>query len=215
MITLALRIGDKYGPEYETYLNSKIDVTWIREPFSPKVLLQWNKMIGMTLDTNDPICVIDIDILLLNDYMDLFNYPIKPGQFIGIPSWWGDTEDPSYTINGGFYKYFPKDCRYIYEKFVKDPQYWQEFYIKNETTIGPVNGEQYFVEDSVKENLELITVPPSWVCRMAEEGKFEREEKYKEITGNEYMYLGDFHPDIKLAHYTHSLNKVKSDFHYI
>ena len=32
--------------------------------------------------------------------------------------------------------------------------------------------------------------------------------KYNDITGNEYIYLGEeFHEDIKFVHFTHSLNK--------
>ena len=32
--------------------------------------------------------------------------------------------------------------------------------------------------------------------------------KYREVTGNEYIYLGDkFHSDIKMVHFTHSMNK--------
>ena len=36
----------------------------------------------------------------------------------------------------------------------------------------------------------------------------ELTNKYNEITGNDYIYLGDeFHEDIKFVHFTHSLNK--------
>ena len=32
--------------------------------------------------------------------------------------------------------------------------------------------------------------------------------KYQKLTGNEYIYLGgEFHPDIKLVHFTHHANK--------
>jgi len=32
--------------------------------------------------------------------------------------------------------------------------------------------------------------------------------KYKAKTGNPYLFLGDeFHPDIKMVHFTHSMNK--------
>ena len=33
------------------------------------------------------------------------------------------------------------------------------------------------------------------------------EEKYTEITGNKYLYKDDFHPNIKMVHFTNSLNK--------
>ena len=66
MKILAVRIGDKYGPEYEKYLEKKLpshEFIWIREPYHPDVQLQWNKMWAMQLDIDEPICVLDIDIL--------------------------------------------------------------------------------------------------------------------------------------------------------
>ena len=38
----------------------------------------------MQMDIDEPICVIDIDILLVNDYNKLFDYPIKKGQFLAM-----------------------------------------------------------------------------------------------------------------------------------
>ena len=40
------------------------------------MLLQWNKMY-MNLDIDEPVVVMDIDVLLTNNYKDLFEYPIK------------------------------------------------------------------------------------------------------------------------------------------
>ena len=82
-----------------------------------------------------------------------------------------------------------------------------------------VNGEQYFVEDSVKEKLELITLPKAWFTRWVTDesinyGKdmtqwqIQLTNKYIKLTGNDYIYLGgEFHEDIKFVHFTHSLNK--------
>ena len=172
MKILAVRIGEKYGPEYEDYLEKKLSgegytLEWIREPYHPKVTLQWNKMWGMQLDQDDPICVMDIDVLLMGDYKKIFDYPIKQGQFLAMPGWWRDTKKEGYFINGGFFKYYPKDCKYIYDKFMSDIHGWQRYYIDNGVTKGPVNGEQYFVEDSVKERLQLIMLPNHWFTRWA------------------------------------------------
>ena len=222
MKIIAVRIGDKYGPEYETYLENKLpehEFIWVRESINSLIQLQWNKMVGMDLNTDEPICVIDIDIILINEYKKIFDYPIHRGQFAAMPGWWRDTDYAQYKINGGFFKYYPKDCKYIYDKFMSDPVSWQKHYIENGTTKGPVNGEQYFVEDSVREQLELVILPESWFCRMLAEDVMEDKEmynnwlakknaKYSTITGNPYMYLGgDFYPDIKLVHFTHSANK--------
>ena len=71
MKLVTARIGNKYGSEYETYLEKKLpdyEFIWAREPIQDNVQLQWNKMYGMNLDIDEPICVMDIDVLLINDY---------------------------------------------------------------------------------------------------------------------------------------------------
>ena len=222
MKIVAVRIGDKYGPEYEKYLEKKLpnhEFIWVREPYDDGVVLQWNKMWGMQLDIDEPICVMDIDVLLVNDYEKIFDYPVKRGQFVAMPGWWRDTSKNGYKINGGFFKYYPKDCKYIFDKFMTDPHHWQHYYINNGTTKGPVNGEQYFVEDSANEKLELVTLSDAWFTRWVTDesinyGKdmtqwqIQLTNKYIKLTGNDYIYLGgEFHEDIKFVHFTHSLNK--------
>ena len=105
MKIVAIRIGDRYGLEYEKYLEDKLseyEFIWIRKPIRDDVLLQWNKMYAMSLDIDEPVVVMDIDVLLTNNYKELFEYPIKKGQFVSIPGWWRDTENKRYKINGGF-----------------------------------------------------------------------------------------------------------------
>jgi hypothetical protein len=221
MKLVTVRIGKKYGPEYETYLEKKLpdcEFIWVREPIQDNVMLQWNKMYGMNLDIDEPICVMDIDILLVNDYKKIFEYPIERGEFLAKPGWWRDTNSEKYKINGGFFKYYPKDVKYIYDKFMQRPGYWQNYYIENKTTKGPVNGEQYFVEDSVRERLKLKLLPNAWFTRWTIDGlptvrdikewQINLTSKYKKVSGNDYVYLGNqFHPDIKMVHFTHSMNK--------
>ncbi len=222
MDIVAIRIGTKYGQEYEDYLNKKLskhNIIWIHEPYHPDVTLQWNKMWGMQMDTDEPICVMDIDVLLVGDYEKIFDFPIKRGQFAAMPGWWRDTEKEGYTINGGFFKYYPKDCKYIYDKFMLNIRGWQAHYIEAGIAKGPVNGEQYFVEDSAKERLELVTLPDAWFTRWVTDesinyGKdmtkwqVQLTNKYRKLTGNDYIYLGgEFHEDIKLVHFTHRMNQ--------
>ncbi len=214
MIVFCVRIGDKYGPEYETYINdklSKYDVRWIREPINSSIRLQWNKMLPMSLDIDEPVCVMDIDVILVNDYEQIFDHPIERGEFLGAPDWWQDRDD--YHLNGGFFKYYPSDCKYIYDKFMDDPKYWQMHYIKNGTTIGPVNGEQYFVEDSVNERLTLKLLPDAWFTRYRNDEPIgwliDINMLYVKRTGNNYLKLDVFHPDIKFIHYTFASNKPR------
>ena len=40
------------------------------------------------------------------------------------------------------------------------------------------------------------------------EWKTNISSKYKKVSGNNYVYLGgEFHSDIKMVHFTHSMNK--------
>ena len=232
MKIVIVRIGDKYGPEYETYLKKKLsdyELIWIHKPIQDNIWYQWNKMAAMNLDIDEPICVMDIDILLVNDYKEVFDYPIEHGQFLAMPSWWGGALKGDYKINGGFFKYYPKECKYIWNAFISDPMKWQRHYIKNGTTMGPVNGEQYFVEDHVKKHLELITLPDEWFTRWSS-GELALwpggsnyimwmesiTKKWRETTGHDYIYLGgEFFPTIKMVHFTRPENKPHDwiDYH--
>ena len=150
--------------EYEEYLESKLpeyEFIWVREPIREDVILQWNKMYGMSLDIDEPICVMDIDIILTNDYKEVFEFPIKRGEFACMPGWWREDakDEVPYPMNGGFFKYYPKDCRYIYDEFMSNTDHWQQYYIKNGVTKGPVNGEQYFVWDQAKKQLDMKLLP--------------------------------------------------------
>lgn len=202
MKIFCVRIGNKYGPEYEDYINSKLDnVTWIREPFDPRVHLQWNKLYPMSLDIDEPVVVLDIDIVLRGDYMDMINYPIERGQFVGIHTWWHDCIDHSQFLQGGFQKYYPKDCRYIFDKFMADPGGWQVHYTMNGKTEGHLNGEQNFVQDSVLERLEFVSVPKEWVTPWRSNPSKEWVYQMTEIYPGEYLWLGEFNPQIRFVHY--------------
>ena len=211
MKIFCLRIGDKYGPEYEDYINKMLndyEVVWIREAVSKSIPLQWNKIQFMNLDTDDPIVVLDIDIILRKDYKELFEYPIERGEFLSIPAWW-NSKYPKWKINGGFQKYYPRDCKYIYEAFMKNPKHWMMHYIKQGLTIGPVNGEQFFVEEHVKDHLDLKLISKSWVTRWTPDDTINKhiELKWEEFNDSKLIEDEEFNSDIKLIHFTSSLNK--------
>jgi hypothetical protein len=207
-----VRIGNKYGPEYEDYINKKLEgheVNWIRDQFHPWVPLQWNKLQVFNMDIDEPVIIMDIDKLLINDYQDVIHYPCNKGEFVSIPYWW-NFNGTHFKTSGGFYKFYPKDCKHIYDKYMSDIPYWTNYYIKNGFTIGPVNGEFMFVQDNLND-LELKLMPDAWFTRWLTDDTDEMgqrlEDKYREVTGNEYLYKEDFHPDIKIVHFTNSMNK--------
>ena len=202
MKILCVRIGNKYGPEYEDYINSKLDnVTWIREPFDKRVKLQWNKLIGMTYEINEPVVVIDIDILLINDYMKIINYPIKRGEFLTIKPWWKDVADRAYFMHGGFQKYYPKDCKYIFDTFMEKPEVWQDYYIKKLNIIGPVNGEQYFVQDQVSQMLNFKFIPKNWVTKWKKDPTLGYIKAANKKYPGAWLYKEDFNSDVKFVHF--------------
>ena len=202
---LAVRIGDRYGPEYEDYLKSKIpNIDFVRTS-DCRFKLQWNKVGFMDLPTDDPIVVIDIDILLMNDYMELIEYPIEKGQFLGLQSWWADTAHTGYSLNGAFYKYYPKDCKYIYKKLCSDPQYWMHHYIGAGITHGPVNGEQHFVQNQLElHDTNVSMFPEKHIVKWHKDDYYIQtciEHDYKKWTGNKYLLDEDWHEDVKVIHY--------------
>ena len=200
----AVRVGNRYNIEYEKYLKSKIpQITFLNEELED-FKLQWNKLHFFNSDFEEPICVIDIDIQLINEYEKLFEYPIKKGEFLTIDSWWSDTR----PINGGFYKFYPQDTKFIYEEFKKNKLYWEEYFIKNGTKPGPVNGEEDFVYEMVKDKLKLKYLPSSWATMMKIKPDKDQLRKLNRKYSKEYVYLGNkFHDDIKFVHYLY-LNQL-------
>lgn len=212
MKIFCVRIGDKYGPEYEDYIESKLeghDIHWIRKPYKPEIPLQWNKIQVFGLDIDEPVILMDIDKLLINDYHEIINYPCKKGQFVTTPYWWKRTTNP-YKSSGGFYKFWPSTTRHIYEKFMGDISYYTSYYIKAGLTTGPVNGEFMFVQDSLY-GMDMQIMPNAWFTRWVADPDISTQSieiRYCESTGNDYLFDGDnFHPDVKMVHFTHSLNK--------
>jgi len=221
-----VRIGEKYDIRYEEYLNRKLEdigykITWLRQPFDDRVALQWNKLEVMRYKINEPVVVMDIDLLLTNNYRELIEYPIEKDEFCLLPAWWNNTD---FAYNGGFQKFVPEQCNYIFDEFISKPLYWQGYFIKEGKTIGPVNGEQFFVVDQARKRLKVKTVPDNWICRWAgedfvqtvrnmsyEEYIQHENQNYAKIANGRTLYDGvKFNQDIKLIHFTHTLNTLQS-----
>ena len=197
----AVRIGDKYGQDVEDYIESKIsNVTWIRYEL-PGVKLQWNKLRVMNMNIDEPVLVIYIDMFFMNDYVKAIDYPIRRGEFLTARSWWKDTWNEKYSLCGGFQKYYPSDCKYIYDEFMRDPEYWSQYYITRKITVGPVNGEQYFVEDQVNKKLHLSYLPDTWMSAMCDKNDKKELARLNALYPDEYLYLDKFNEKLKIIHF--------------
>lgn len=201
MKVFAVRIGRKYGVEYEKYLRTKLpDISFINEP-KEDFILQWNKIHFFNLDIDEPICVIDIDILLENNYLEMFEYPIQRGEFLSMRSWW--EEAGACELNGGFYKFYPNDTKYIYEEFKANKLKWERYFINQGLKKGPVAGEENFVDMMVRKQLNIKFVPDGWVCRMVNNPNKEWLSNINKKYDGDYMFLGGkYNPAIKLIHFT-------------
>ena len=205
-----VRIGTKYGREYEDYINSKLeghDVHWIREAYHPHIPLQWNKLKVFDMDIDEPVIVMDIDKLLIHNYEEVINYPCKKNEFVSIPYWW-NFNGTTFKMSGGFYKFWPKRNKNIWKTFAEDITYWTNHYIKAGLTIGPVNGEFMYVQEHLK--TELVLMPDAWFTRWVSDPDISTskiEDKYLKITGNTLYDGHDFHDDVKIVHFTRSTNK--------
>jgi hypothetical protein len=193
----AVRVGNRYDERYEEYLKEKLpNIEFINDD---QLVLQWNKMRFFNKDSKEPIVVIDIDIKLINDYMEMINYPIEKGQFLTMDPWWSNSK-----IQGGFYKFYPEDTKYIYEEFMRKPDYWREYFIKNGTKPGPVNGEEDFVYKMVKDKLDIKYLPQTWYTRDANTTK-ELIKMNKKYPGD-WLKLDQYNPDIKFVHHNSTGN---------
>jgi len=201
----AVRVGNRYGPEYEDYLRAKIPHIQFLNEEKEEFKLQWNKLHFFNLDVNEPIVVIDIDLELINDYQNLFEYEIKQDEFLTIKPWWDDRK-----INGGFYKFYPLSFKYVYEEFSANKNKWERYFIENGTKPGPVNGEEDYVYSMIKDNLKFL--PEEWCVSYPKNNDWSKlNSKYK----GDYVYLGNkFNQNIKLIHYSGVNNRINNIHHF-
>ena len=195
----AVRVGDKYGEEYEHHLRSKIPQIHFLNEETEGFLRQWNKIHFINLDYDEPIVVGDIDIDLVNNYEEIISYPIKRGEFLSMRAWW---ENGECDLNGGFYKFYPRDTHYIYDEFKENKSYWEKAFLKVGIKNGPINGEENFVAHMVKKRLKLKHIPDPWVCRMVKEPTKKWLAQINRKYPGDYAMLDMVNPNIKLLHYT-------------
>lgn len=119
----------------------------------------------MNADIDEPIIVMDVDLSFIRNIDHIIDMPVDRKQFSAIERWWRRPGQPM-NINGGMYKYYPSSCEFIFNKFYKNPQVWQNSY--RQYSKNPVTGEQYFMWEAAREQLEIVTFPPESVLRLRE-----------------------------------------------
>lgn len=173
--------------------------------------LQWYKLDFFKKDfvEESDIIVMDIDIDIVGNVDFLFD---DYEGFVGTNRWWWRWREDKYNIpialSGTVYKFKNGEHQYVVDEFEKDIPYWEEYFIKNEITVGPVNGEQHFVQHMLLENKASYThFPTRYIIKWNENdiaAQSKLEADYWKHTGNRYIEADGWNPDVRIIHYAGS-----------
>ena len=89
----------------------------------------------------DDIIVMDIDQVITNNIDDLIGHPVQENELITYGIWWnkwwkyGGIAKDSLQTNGGFYKFKSGSLKFIWDDFIKNPEYWQNHYYNNNFSL--------------------------------------------------------------------------------
>lgn len=170
--------------------------------------LQWYKLdfFKNNFIENEDIIIMDIDVDIIGNQDWLFkDYGY---DFTGSHRWWWrwreDNEDDKFALSGTIYKFKNGEHQYIVDTFENNIEYWEEYFIKNGTTVGPVNGEQHFVQKMLIDNNTNKGYFPEkmivkWHNDFSIQLKLERD--YYKWSGNDYIENDGWNPDIRMVHY--------------
>ena len=172
--------------------------------------LQWYKLdyFKKNIIDGEDIILMDIDQVIIRNCDFLFE-PIENKEFRGTHRFWWrwreDNENKEFALSGSIYKFKNGEHQYIVDEFEKDIDYWQEYFIKNGTTSGPVNGEQHFVQKMLEDNKTNVSMfPEKYIVKWHKDDFYIQtciEHDYKKWSGNKYLLDEDWHEDVKVIHY--------------
>lgn len=181
--------------------------------------LQWYKLdyFKKGFVPNRDQILMDIDLTIAGNVNFLFDDYIG---FVGSHRWWWrwredkEAKDNNLdkndiiALSGTVYKFGNGVHQYIVDTFEQDIKHWQEYFIKNKVTSGPVNGEQHFVQKMLKDNKAKFSYfPESHIVKWHDSDinmQLKLERDYYNWTGNHYIETDDWHPDVRIIHYAGS-----------
>lgn len=170
--------------------------------------LQWYKLDffkpGFTDHQN--IVVMDIDVDIVGN-VDFIFEPFE--GFVGTHRWWWrwreDKENLPIALSGTMYKFKNGEHDCVVNTFESNIDYWQEYFIKNGTTNGPVNGEQHFVQKVLTDsNTQFSYFPTEHIIKWHIEDyimQLKLQSDYEKHTGNDYIDDKYWNPAVRIVHY--------------
>lgn len=222
-----LKFGNKYSPSlvnqlYENYekycsdfifycytedttgLNPNIQIVDLIQTNSIK--LHWHKIDFfknnfVEYGSNDYSIIMDIDQIIVADHSDMVYRPVDDGCISSYTRWWSNEVPP---INGGWYKFKSNTMQYVYDKFYKNPEHWQEYYYKNSIVHERWFGEQNFVYDAVSEKFNIDLMPAEWCAKYNANDiakNIKRNIDYELLFGEPLRLGGEWASDLKIIHF--------------
>ena len=102
------------------------------------------------------------------------------------------------------------DTDHLWQKFIEDPSYWQEYYVSNGLAEGPVNGEQNFIDNHI--NIKRQYLPKEWFGKY-----YDKEMDYIQsrwlyyIDKHSVFYLNEFFDErVKMIHFANANNLIEN-----
>ena len=142
----------------------------------------------------------DIDQVIVGDVEKLLNYTVHSNELISYDSWW----DKDLKINGSFYKFKSGRLNFVWDRFIKNPEYWQLFYYNQGIVHKKYYGEQNYVYQCMLDNdIEVTTVPGKWLGLYDYDYKknLDIQKMYCDKFKADYMIMGDTHKYIKVVNF--------------
>ena len=150
---------------------------------------------------NDDIIIMDIDQVILQNIDDLITWPVKENELVTYGQWW----ENKLGINGGFYKFKSGSLKFLWDDFIKNPEYWQMHYYKCGYVHFKYYGEQNYVNWKTEEHkAKIVKTPEEWIGKYHSDirDNVELNKIYCNKFKADYMILDDVNDKIKVVHFT-------------
>lgn len=236
---LTLKFGTKYGPEYVNNLYSGLqtnsntpfnfycytdDPQGLDEniniiPIDPQDLEtymgHWIKIKfheSGFLPVGSKCLILDIDWVVLNDLDDVLEYDLKPNEFLTAYRWWSNTRETC-PMNGGFQMFYNGDTNHIWERYNKEPKYWESFYYKRGDVSIYGMGEQNFIWDNLQ--IKLNFLPKEYFGRFSSDSGIMEMIQYNwldQISHFDPYFVDNVISDkVKMVHFTSDFDNDDND----
>ena len=147
----------------------------------------------------DDIIIMDIDQVITGNIDELLKWPVEKGKLLTYEAW----RDRILKKNGGFYKFKSGSLNHIWDKFSRNPEFWQLNYYNLGIVHKKYYGEQNYVFDQAEDKYSIETVPGEWLFKYTNDRKenLELQKMYCKKYNVNYAIMGNVNKKIKIVHF--------------